>query len=368
MSSTPLWPPLDLVRKDLDPDCVPSSQGVAASALPEAGWGSPEEQTAHAEYLLLPLTELARRRAAVQSQGFAAHWAAGRLICVSQDHVVYGVLLGHQVGPHRWQGWMAASECDWAGSFDVLLEPGDDPFEPMFGLVQAWNTVTLTSGTITAQVVGELSAVRLAAIRAVADEHAAGGGPSLVSAAPGRIALRWVAGGSFSVLTGTPLGPGDVREAYQALYRAAAARLMAASAPAQLQAPAAFATLPPERTGWLSSLGGWFAADWAVRPAFALLVLMVLVQNLGSLGLGGEDADDVVRFRTADPALAHSDLSVRWKASASMDGVQQLLQSASSQIVAGPRADGSYVLKSDNPVAASKILGASPLVAHVVVP
>ena len=365
MSSTPLWPPLDLVRKDLDPDCVPSSQGVAASALPEAGWGSPEEQTAHAEYLLLPLTELARRRAAVQSQGFAAHWAAGRLICFSQDHVVYGVLLGHQMGPHRWQGWMAASECDWAGSFDVLLEPGDDPFEPMFGLVQAWNSVTLTSGTITAQVVGELSAVRLAAIRAVADEHAAGAGPSLVSAAPGRIALRWVAGGSFSVLTGTPLDPGDVREAYQSLYRAAADRLMAASASAPLQAPAALAAMPPEHTGWLSSLRGWFAADWAVRPAFALLVLMVLGQNLG---LGGGETDDAVRFRSADPALAHSDLSVRWKASASMDGVQQLLQAASSQIVAGPGADGSYVLKSDNPMAASKILGASPLVAHVAVP
>ena len=36
MSSIPLWPPLDLVRKDLDPDCVPNNQGVAAAVLPEA--------------------------------------------------------------------------------------------------------------------------------------------------------------------------------------------------------------------------------------------------------------------------------------------------------------------------------------------
>ena len=228
MSLTSLWPPLDLVREDLSPGRMPIGSGVTQRGF-EAGLDVENEASAHAQYLLLPLTELARRRAAVRARSFSADWAAGRLVRFSVGCVAYGVLLDHQIGPHQWQGWMVASECDWAGHCDVLLEPGDDPFEPMLGIVQTWNSVTLGTEAVSAQVVGELSAARLAAIRAVAGEHTAAARPP-TDPAPGRIALR-LAEGRFPVLTGTPLGADDVRLAYQGIYRDAAARLMDACAP-----------------------------------------------------------------------------------------------------------------------------------------
>ena len=72
-------------------------------------------------------------------RAFTARWAPGRLVSVLHEGRLLGVLLDKCVHGELWQGWMAASEADWASAFDVLLEPGDEPFEPMFGLIQAWN-------------------------------------------------------------------------------------------------------------------------------------------------------------------------------------------------------------------------------------
>jgi hypothetical protein len=174
--------------------------------------------------LLMPLTELARRREAVAHRAFPARWAPGRLVGVMHEGRLLGVLLDRCIEGERWQGWMAAGEADWAGAFDVLLEPGDEPFEPMFGVVQAWNVITLApSPRLCARVLGELSATRLAAVRAVHDEWAAHAAPD-IAPEPGRIALRGV-GGAFSVLSGTPLGPQDPRADYQGLYRDAGLQL-----------------------------------------------------------------------------------------------------------------------------------------------
>ena len=75
----------------------------------------------------------------------------------------------------------------------------------MFGLIQTWNALTLRqTPQLSARVVGEVSATRLAAIRAVHDEWAAQLSLA-INPEPGRIALR-TAGGGFSVLSGTPLG------------------------------------------------------------------------------------------------------------------------------------------------------------------
>lgn len=362
MSLTSLWPPLDLVREDLSPGFASTGGGATARSF-KAGHDAEGEKHAHAQYLLLPLTELARRRASVRSKDFSAEWAAGRLLSFSVGSVVYGVLLDHQIGPHQWQGWMAASECDWAGSGDVLLEPGDDPFDPMFGVVQTWNSVTLGPNAVRADVVGELSATRLAAIRSVSDEHAAGITPS-TAPAPGRIALR-LSAGRFSVLTGTPLGTDDLRCGYQDIYRAAANRLMEAFASAPPVVASVRLPPPPTRAGFFSFVQKWFAADWAVRPAFALLLVLFLVQNIK---LHSDGAGDDVLFRSAGEPKHHGEFSVRWRPSATMDSIQQLLHASSSQIVAGPDEEGSYVLLSDIPAVASKILGASPLVDRVSVP
>ena len=227
MFPTELWPPLKLVESTLE-----GTRALAASGdepqLRAGEGGSPHksvDKSAQAAYLLLPLTELVKRRAAVAARGFSIEWASGRLVQVTVNGAVLGVLLDRVVQGKQWTGWLAASESNWASSFDVLLEPCDDPFEPMFGVIQAWNPITVHwAHDLQARIVCEISAVRLAAIRAVALECATGlMVPTPVE--PGRIALR-TAGGAFNVLTGTPLGLQDSRHDYQNAYRTVAASLM----------------------------------------------------------------------------------------------------------------------------------------------
>jgi hypothetical protein len=260
---------------------------------------------------------------------------------------------------------MAASEADWASAYDVLLEPGDEPFEPMFGLIQTWNVLTLEQRPqLCARVLGELSATRLAAVRAVHDEWAVQD-PLGIAPEPGRIALR-TAGGVFSVLSGTPLGVNDLRTEYQGLYLEAATRLQAASA---RQDNLAFAA--PVAEGWWSRLAGWFRADRVVRPALALLALVVVVQNAALLRSGGEDEE--VRFRSTPAAgtpAASSVLLLRWKAGAPMAEAQALLRAAGAEAVGGPDAQGRWRLRLAGGDAAQgrALLAGSPLVESVEAP
>jgi hypothetical protein len=117
----------------------------------------------------------------------------------------------------RWEGWITAPEVDYAGNFDVLLEPDDGPFNPLAGMVQTWNVVRLRIDR-KAGVLAKLSVNRLAIVRAVAEEVISGA-PLTDSAQPGVIALRITAKGK-SVLTGSPLGKfEDPRHIYQKFYR-----------------------------------------------------------------------------------------------------------------------------------------------------
>lgn len=354
---TELWPPLSLIRSafERDPAVAPGEQVVAPPR------GSNATPHSAAQDLLLPLTELARRREAVARRAFPARWAPGRLVSLVHDGRLLGVLLDKCTGDDRWQGWMAAGEADWAGACDVLLEPGDEPFEPLFGVVQAWNPVTLTPAPqLCARVLGELSATRLAAVRAVHDEWMTQQ-PLAIDAAPGHIALR-SAGGVFTVLSGTPLGSNDPRAEYQALYRD-----VAQSLGASLQAAPAPQTLPSAADamaegGWGARLRRWFGADMLVRPAFALLALVVVVQGTGLLNRGGEDEE--VRFRSVPnaPAATPAQLLVQWKAGVDLDEAALALRAASAELVAGPDARGAWRLRAVDPVAARAALAASPLV------
>ena len=371
---TELWPPLSVIRNafeapsdrdhSLDAD---GSAGVGTVAMPgtppQAGHATPAPA---APELLLPLTELARRREAVAQRAFTARWAPGRLVSVVHEGRLLGVLLDRCLHGALWQGFMAAGEADWASAFDVLLEPDDEPFEPLFGVVQAWNVVTLqASAPLCARVLGEVSATRLAAIRAVHDEWATQA-PLAIAPEPGRIALR-TAGGVFSVLSGTPLGAQDPRADYQALYRRAALQLGAAlqldgdAAPA---APASSRAQPQARPkgGWWGSIRRWIGADGWVRPAFAVLALFAVVQNVGLFG--SHDADDDVRFRSVPtaPVAAPADLFVRWKDGVRVDESVRLLQSVSAEVVSGPNANGVWRLRVPDAERGLAVLEASPLV------
>ncbi|SEF26185.1 hypothetical protein ABL840_03955 [Variovorax sp. NFACC27] len=370
-----LWPPLSVIRSALEtgaavPDGAP---GTATVAMPGISPGAPpgaEPSPAAASDLLLPLTELARRREAVARRAFPARWAPGRLVSVVHQGRMLGVLLDRRVQGELWQGWMAAGEADWAGAFDVLLEPEDEPFEPAFGVIQAWNVLTLEPGPqLCARVLGEVTATRLAAVRAVHDEWAAHAAPA-IAPEPGRIALRSV-GGVFSVLSGTPLGPEDPRTEYQDLYRDVGLELGKALTRPQGEeasaspAPSPARPQPRPEGGWWGSIRRWFGSEGWARPAFAVLALVVVVQNVGLLGgRGAGPEEDEVRFRAvpAAPAPARADLVVRWKAGVRMDEADRLLQSISADVVGGPGGDGAWRLRVPRPVDALAMLAASPLV------
>ena len=365
-----LWPPLSVIRNAFETGAVvpDAAAGTATVAMPgatlHAGAGAAPSAVPD---LLLPLTELARRREAVAQRAFTARWAPGRLVSVVHEGRLLGVLLDRCVHGDLWQGWMAAGEADWAGVFDVLLEPEDEPFEPMFGLIQAWNVLTLEpSPQLCARVLGEISATRLAAIRAVHDEWAAQK-VLPIAPEPGRIALRTV-GGVFSVLSGTPLGKQDPRADYQALYRTAGMQLGSAlmqTPNATPAAPASPRARPQERPegGWWGSIRRWFGADGWMRPAFAVLALCVVVQNIGLFGGHGSEEDDV-RFRTVPtaPAQAQANLVVRWKDGVRIDEADRLLRSVSAEVVGGPGESGIWRLRVPDPVQGLSVLAASPLV------
>lgn len=365
-----LWPPLSVVRRSLARDnaALEGALGDAASLPGEtpaaASVESPDE--ADEALLLLPLTDVARRREAVARRGFSARWEPGRLVSVMHEGRTLGVLLDRRLHDSLWRCWMAASETDWASASDVLLEPGDEPFEPLFGLVQAWNVITLDqSPQLFARVFGEVSATRLAAIRAVHDEWAVQR-PLAIEPELGRIALRTV-GGVFSVLTGTPLGVDDPRADYQSLYLEAATRLSA-----RLQAPPSSTTVgAPAADGWWRRARRWFAADAWVRPALALLALVLVVQNAARLRAPADEGDEaqsrlVPTAPASEPArAAAADLALRWRADVGLDDAAALLRMAGAEVVGGPDADGSWRLHLVDVESGKAVLAASPLVESV---
>lgn len=365
MSPTDLWPPLELVEAALDGNHI-LAEAVQMPQLPVVGDAlgartTKTDKELQAAYLLLPLTELAQRRAAVQARVFSSEWAPGRLVQITINGSIVGVLLDRLVRGSQWTGWFAACESNWASEFDVLLEPMDEPFEPMFGVIQVWNPVTVDfASTIQARVVGEISATRLAAVRAVAMECAAG---LMIStpAEPGRIGLR-ITGGAFSVLTGTPLGPHDVRLNYQNAYRTATARLIAEQL--TLRVSYVKQKVAHKKNFW-SRVKEWFAADWMIRPAFAMIALVVVAQNTGLFSTVSEDG---IRFRSPPAAPATGEIRVLWRLGVRMEDVQSLLRSTSTEIVNGPDAEGFYILKSNDAAATKTKLLESALIAQVLTP
>ncbi len=103
-------------------------------------------------------------------------------------------------------------------------------------------------------------------------------------------------------------------------------------------APSPARPRPRPEGGWWGGIRRWFGAEGWTRPAFAVLALFVVVQNVGLLGGRGAPEEDEVRFRDvpAAPAPARADLVVRWKAGVRMDEADRLLQSISADVVGGP--------------------------------
>lgn len=366
MSTAALWPPLDEVRRALGAP-LPGAPPGATAAQPAA----PADAPAPASELPQPLRALAATRRALAALQGDGRWSPGDLVALpGPGGTLLGVLLDEKEQRARpgqaatWRGWLAVAEADWAGAYDVLLEPEDEPFDPVAGVVQAWNPVRVTA--CPAPVLGRLSAARLAAVRAVRDEHAQGTSADVaaIASCPGSIALREA--GGFTVLTGTPLGPDDPRADYQALYRDAGARLLQ---PAPAGATAAPVAPVP---GWWARLREWLGAGVPTRIGLAgvtLAALVLILQGLYPAVPIGTPMDDEVRFRSlpGEPA-AGGELSVRWRDGADPEAVAALVRSFGGESVGGPNAAGRWTVRTPDPAAAQRALLASPLVLEVTGP
>ncbi len=71
----------------------------------------------------------------------------------------------------QWKGWLVTQETDYAGHWDICLDPKRDaPLDPLVGMVQIWNRVTLHTDFI-GRVVGELKDERLADIDTITQRY-----------------------------------------------------------------------------------------------------------------------------------------------------------------------------------------------------
>lgn len=144
----------------------------------------------------------------------------------------FAVLLNEPAEHGLWYGWCCAPDLDWATAFDLLLEPDDEPFDPLAGMVQLWNPVYVQPGDCD-RVLAVLAPERLAAVRALAVDFVTGAIPDHPPM-PGWMDARTLASGHV-VLTGTPLGgDDDPRHEYQYLYHHAAEVALRAPARARL--------------------------------------------------------------------------------------------------------------------------------------
>jgi hypothetical protein len=170
-----------------------------------------------------------------------------------------------------------AIETDYCGYWDLLLGPEDEPCDPLAGMVQVWNRVHVYLPS-TSIVLGQLSAGRLDAVRALFDELLDPDEQDPSLAQPGVTVTRKTQGG-HQVRTGTPLGTeADPRWGYADLF----GRILAEKAVKQ---PARLAAARRgEKAAWIENLVG------SLREGFA------------SLGLALSPTDKPERHRLGLPA------------------------------------------------------------------
>jgi hypothetical protein len=265
--------------------------------------------------------------------------------------------------PNVWRGWLAGPETDYASLSDLLLQPEDEPFDPLAGIIQTWNS---TQAWLPDEVepLCRLSAERLADVRflaAEADRPAYIGKPT-----PGRMLVRVLPNGR-QLLTGSPLGSSDdPRWAYRALYRNLAAELLGARAnemPTSTSKPAVRQT-----TG-----KGWAARFAKPQLAMAAMVMLAIsaVANMVLLQQRDQLSEDYAQYRSAGgPTKKVPSLEVRFREHATEKDIRALLLDIRGEFVGGPGQLGIYRigLAEGNLEEATRILRASLLVESVRIP
>ncbi len=208
--------------------------------------------------------------------------------------------------PNIWYGWLMASETDYAGHWDLLLDEADQPVDPLAAMVQTWNPVHLYLPCASAAL-GRLSPERLAAVRDLVNDMAAED-PDPAAADPGTLVQRTTSSGSL-VLTGSPLGnDADPRRRYQQLYFEAAGFVRA------IARHALDHLLEPDPQPW------WHGLLDDLRQAAGAAGLPLVPVPVAALG---EDDDAVAVMTDAGPPYRLGDLvELRLIASPAGDAVQ----------------------------------------------
>ncbi len=262
-------------------------------------------------------------------------------------------------GTDRWTGWLVAADVDYASAWDVLLEADvDEPFDPAAGMVQLWNPVTCAVSP-GADLLAQLSAERLAALRAAAECF-----PHLERAGtprPGFVAPRTVAGAVL--LTGSPLGDSaDPRRAYQSLYLQLALALGAPAGAGQADGkvvPLGRSATPRKPHAWQRQPNLWVA--------IAATVMVVQGGVIGFLLQPGP-GDEAALYRSAGPAAERQgQIEVSFRPEAPEAEIRRLLIDIGGEIVGGPGQLGYYRihLKDGDVARAMDKLKASPVVDSV---
>jgi hypothetical protein len=288
-----LWPPL----KQIEAALLSGGFEYSIGNLPTSAQGAldPQAQGANAETANALLSQESTTSLVQQEECI---WTAGEIVHIVDSGVRASILLSHRIQDQRWLGWVAASETSWASAFDVLLEPQDEPFDPMAGVIQTWNPVEVEwKASVRHDLVAQLSTERMNSIRAVAKEAASGLLLNIPSQ-PGVIALR-TAASAYMVLTGTPLGARDIRRDYQAAYLSLSARLMALQltqrASLKSEEPAQIAEPTPTRR-----------VDFEARlkPGVRIIDIQPLLRVTLSYIVSGPDISNRYAIKSSNPSMA----------------------------------------------------------------
>jgi hypothetical protein len=323
-----LWPSIEAIQSNLQAAAItplhfPDKDDIAAV----------EHADTTCDDMPAFLRDKIRKRVSSRMAQFDTQPGAGQIwrFDGKQDNAApLCVLLDHPQDEYCWQGWLAAAETDYATDRDVLLEPRDEPFDPLAGMVQTWNRVTvdIRKGSL---VLAQLDEHRLAAIREVANGQCESGG----GARPGFIApLKTNCGAT--VLAGTRIThPEDPRRRYQSLYRTAALDQI------QVQQGAKIIPLPGRPPVWRNV--GWSLA------ASVLLAQAVIIANLmrsqPEKGIDGKINQEQEYGVMPQVQAGFAYLDVYFKADIKEVDIRKLLTRLNASIADGPGEFGQYRVK-----------------------
>lgn len=324
-----LWPLLEVIEANIF--------GSATDSL-----AFPDEQDQESDVSIQEMPEFLRdqihRRVESRKAKFNPAPQKGqvwRFDCTPKDCAPLCVLIVTSEERNLWHGYLVAPETDYASDKDVLLEPQDEPFDPLAGMVQTWNPVyvDIRQGY---RVIAQLDQSRIAAI----EEIAANSFDSVSQACPGFIAPLSTHSGAI-VLAGTRIGlTGDQRIRYQQLYRKAASQLIAERNEKSIQ-DSNIIPMPKRQHVWRNI--GWSLAASIILAQSVLIANQIRDQ---SSRVFDAQSNPATQYRAVPlPPFSYTYLDVYFKPNVKQIEFGKLLRKLNATIVDGPGEFGQYRLK-----------------------